>query len=204
MATNPPAHNRLSFTGTIPGPEIFSFSLCDSSALSPKAAAMAAQGPIQDAFSNGPTNCMADATLTHVICEAIAADGKVSSSYAQATQATQGASLGAKWNVLTQAVTLETDTDNGHGRTVRGRFYPPAYNDGQGAAAAYNATLAYALAWSQFITALNTAGLTICVASATDGGQLARVTACTVDTLLDTQRRRKNRATGQRTPKQNV
>jgi hypothetical protein len=197
----PPAHKRVSFVGTLHDGEIFSFSLADSGPLSVPATAQAAQGPGQTIFGAPAANLMATATLTHVICEAINSAGKVTSSFAQPCQpGVVGASLGAKWNVLCQALTLETATGNGHGRTVRGRFYPPAYCDGTGATASTGDTEAYAQTWRSFVIQLNNAGLVVCVASVTDGGQLAPVTALTADNVIDTQRRRKNAVKGTRSP----
>jgi hypothetical protein len=197
----PPVHKRISFTGSLPDNEIFSFSMADSSALDVEAAAKAAQGPAQTAFSAPEGQCMALAHLHHVVAELVGATGAVEGSWSQPTQDTVGPANGAKWNVLTQALTLETTTQGSHGRHVRGRFYPPAYCDGTGGRATNNIEVAnYAQAWANFIHALNQAGLSICVASSTGGGQLAPVTGVSADDIIDTQRRRKNHVLGTRSP----
>lgn len=201
----PPAHQRLVLSGVLTqaaggGSEIFEFGMAIVSSLSAKAAAQAAQ-PVALAFWGGDANqgIPQTAQLTGVRVEDVEADGKVSDSYfAAITPARQGAGQNTIPTILSHAITLETDSPGGHGRMVRGRFYPPASCQVVGSTATLDEVNTYAGQWIGLLNGLKGAGLQPAVASTTDGGQVVDVTGITVDTVIDTVRRRKNHVTAAR------
>ena len=100
------------------------------------------------------------------------------------------------------AITLETTTPTPKGKTVRGRFYPPNsgwYEAGNAAlSAGTNFGDNISGSGANLVTKLNTAGASIVVASQLGGGMNAPVTSISADNVIDTVRRRKNHAVGQR------
>lgn len=207
----PPAHNRVIFTGTLTqvaagGSEIFDYSMSDASAMSPEDLAQALLPVASTAWGpDGSLGLSEFANLTGCRVEAVDGTGHVTSSYL-ATQAPQ-MGLNTNWpcTVICYALTLETGQVDNRGRKIRGRFYPPG-----GVAQVAGATCTpadatqYANSWAAHITALNSAGAVISVASTTKGGVVVPVTAISADIVVDTQRRRKNRVSSTRTANQNV
>ena len=203
--TYPPAHKRVEFQGTLAqapggGSDIFAFGFADDSALTIEALA-AALAPVYSSFFGGTeAGCSEYAQATGVRCESILADGTVAGSYYVAITPVSGLATGFTTTILTTAVTLETATPDGHGRMVRGRFYPPAIPAGpEGSTVAIEAARDFAGSWRDFVQNCNTAGAVASVASVTAGGQIAHVIGTSCGTVLDTQRRRKNHVTVQRT-----
>nr|CRY96781.1 hypothetical protein [uncultured prokaryote] len=199
----PPAHKRVNFYGTLlqttgGGSEIFEFGYADSSALTNQALSAALLPVMQTAWT-ASTNAVSEyARLDGCRVESIDATGKVTSSYATTGTRPVGGSVAATVTILSHAITLETATPNDHGGMVRGRFYPPAYVSVEGATSLLTTIQTYANAWRGIVAGLVTAGSIPVVASVTSGGQLAPVTAVSVDTVIDTIRRRKNHVTSQR------
>lgn len=205
----PPAHRRLQFTGTLAqatdgGNEIFDFGFADKSALSLHAIATAALARMQTAWTDPNHSISFYATLVGVRVEDVAADGKVTDSYYLEGTKPNGSATGATVTVLSHCVTLETQTDTGKGRMVRGRFYPPAYMSVKGATALLSDIDQYALAWAATLNGMVQDGLVPAVASVTAGGQIAQVTAVSAATVIDTVRRRRNHVTVQRSPKASI
>lgn len=200
------AHKRLIASGTFAdngaaGPEIWSFSLSDASALDPEAVVNAAKPVLSDYIrSVTPQNSLAgnEVTMTLVRAEAVRPDGTVSSSYGSDVTVLGTGGTSSMPYFCTVCCTLETADTEPSGRAIRGRFYPPntalqPHGNGVGAISPLLANSGKAL-----VNALNTAGLSICVASKT-AGLNAIVTAISSDNIIDTQRRRKNNARGTRT-----
>lgn len=205
MPTYPPAHIRVVAQGTLQqyaggGSEIFEFGFADDSGKTPQQVATIAAPLFLSSWANGGCQCSEYATLTGCRAEAVAADGTVSNSYYVPITPTQGLADGANWTLLSLCVTLETTTPDGHGRHVRGRFYPPAYPAGYGSTIAMADAVAYAQNWAGLIAGMKGQGLVPSVASQTAGGQIAHVTGVSAATVLDTQRRRKNHVTVARSP----
>jgi hypothetical protein len=206
MATYPPAHKRVQFLGTLQqvsggGTDIFEFGFADDSALSTEALATALAPVYAAGWDASGIGASEYAHATGVRVEAVAADGKVSDSYYVAITDTPGAATGNTCTVLSHCLTLETATADGHGRNVRGRFYPPAVGGNiEGATVALSDISGYASSWRTFLTNCKAAGAVPSVASVTAGGQIAHVTAVSAATVIDTVRRRKNHVTVQRSP----
>lgn len=201
-----PAHNRVAFLGTLTqatggGSEIFEFGFADASSLTPQALSAALLPVMQTAWTDASNSFSSFAILTGCRVEAIALGGAVTASYLTTGTHPAGANTGAPCTILSQAVTLETNTANNHGRTVQGRFYPPGYAPLSGATVLASSTTALAQAWRGIMAGLVTAGARPVVASTTGGGQLAPVTAVSMDNVIDTQRRRKNHVTVVRSAK---
>lgn len=202
----PPAHQRIQITGTLGqdsqgGIEIFDFSMAAASGMSVKDLCTAIAPTVHD-YWNGPADngIPSSVTLTGVRVEAIEADGKVAGSYYVPVANVQGRYQNTIPTILSHAVTLETSTPGSHGRMVRGRFYPPASCTVTGSTASTTTIEAYANAWAGLVNGLNDQGANVSVASTTAGGQIAPVTGVSVDTVIDTVRRRKNHVTGHRSP----
>lgn len=202
------AHKRIVISGTFDAGggvtgEIFSFSLCSSDTLGDQALADAISADIESWFHDARTKIPTWATATELRVESIGTTGLVVSSYGKGLNA-QGA-LGASENtapaLCCYAITLETGARDNRGSKIRGRFYPPnagfypgnsplGAGEGQGAGIAGTG--------GRLVTALNGDGAVICVASQTDGGANHTVTSISADNIVDTQRRRKNHAIGER------
>lgn len=199
----PPAHTRIQFTGELQqitgASEIFDFGFADASGLGVEAASAAGASAVRAYWGSQASDISSRAYILGCRAEEVLATGKVGSSYFTSVPRTAGLSDGANWTILSLCVTLETDTPDAHGRTVRGRFYPPAYPNGYGSTLALADVQAYGQSWAAFLTMCVTAGLTPAVASVTMGGQIANVVGVTTATVIDTQRKRKNSITPQRT-----
>lgn len=210
MPTFPPAHKRVQFLGTLTqatggGAEIFDFGFADDSALTTQALAEALAPVYESFFGDADTGLSEYAVCTGVRVEAVAADGKVSNSYFVSVAAQQGTATGNTCTILSSVATLETNTPNGHGRMVRGRMYPPGLaGPVVGGTVTLDSADSYAAKYRDFIQSCNGAGAVASVASVTGGGQIAHVTAVSAGTPVDTQRRRKNHVTAQRSPKYGV
>lgn len=206
MPTYPPAHKRLQFTGTLAqadggGSEIFDFGFADHSSMTIQAIAPLALARMQTAWTDPNHSISFYATLVGVRVEQVEADGKVSDSFYQEGTKPNGSATGASITVLSNCITLETQNDTGKGRTVRGRFYPPSYMSVKGATSLLTDIESYAQAWASTLSGMVSDGLVPAVASVTNGGQIAPVTATSAGTVIDTVRRRRNHVTVQRTPK---
>lgn len=199
---NAPAHNRITWSGTLAqavngGSEIFTFSIADQSANTPEELAPLAGEALAGVW--GALQVSAFASLTGCTVEAISAAGKVTSSFHHAITPQVGGNTNGYPTILCNAVTLETATPNGKGKLVRGRIYPPAtMSQVIGSTGTTSDATNYAKAWANGLKAVNDAGASLCVASSTAGGQLAPITGTSCDTIVDTQRRRKNHVTGHR------
>lgn len=199
------AHKRIAIQGLLlqtagGGQDIFEFTLADSSGLSLADTAGHADTVTRNQWGSGTFSLGISEYAEYNSCrvEAIDGSGKVTNSYfLQSYNAIPGTSVSNTCTILSHAVTLETGAINSRGRKVRGRFYPPAYFPIEGATGSLSDAQSYATHWAGYISALNAAGLVISVASSTSAG-LVPVTGCSVDTVIDTQRRRKNRVTSQR------
>lgn len=199
-------HNRIIASGTFDAlggvsAEIWSFSLCDDSGKTPQEVVTAA-APVFVDFIRGiapqDSNVNTATHLTLVRCEEVDSAGKIVSSYGQDTAATGAAATTSLPFICCGAITLETAGVEPKGRKIRGRFYPP--NNGliaSGNGFGTNFGLNLAQSGALLVTALNAAGLVICVASAVAGVNAA-VISCSADNVVDTQRRRKNHAVGVR------
>lgn len=208
MPTYPPAHKRIQFQGTLiqaagAGSEIFDFGFADLSGLSLEAIATSALGRMQTAWTQ-PNNDVSNlARLDGVRVESVDAAGKVDGSFYMGGTQPVGAATGANCTVLSMCLTLETTTDTGSGRFVRGRFYPPAYPSIAGATSPADAANQYAGSWASVLNGMYQDGIRPGVASTTGGGQLAPVTSLTAANVIDTVRRRRNHVTvtrGQKWP----
>lgn len=201
-----PAHQRIMISGSLGqdsqgGTEIFDFSMAAASGMSAQALCVAIAPTVSDYWSSDADNGIPlSAALTGVRVEQIAADGTVAGSYYVPIQPINGKYTNTIPTILSHAVTLETSTPGSHGRMVRGRFYPPASITVVGSTASRPTTETYANAWAGLVNGLNDQGANISVASLTAGGQIAKVTGVSVDTVIDTVRRRKNHVTGHRSP----
>lgn len=201
-------HNRILANGTFDagagvGAEIFTFSLADSSGQTPQEVVAAAAPVLVAWFHLQQTNIPSWATLRNVRCESVGTNGKIIDSFA--TNVTSVGDLdptvGAAPAICSFCITLETAATTPKGGRVRGRFYPPNtgwYSRTSPLGAGDGIASNIANNGKTLVDNLNAAGLTICVASATGGGQNATVTAVSATNLVDTQRRRKNHATDQR------
>lgn len=208
----PPAHTRVQVQGNLlqatgGGQDIFEFGWADSSGLTPEALATLLAPVIHTAWTDPALDLGISllAQLTGVRVEDVEANGHVSNSFYVGVTPIVGNSNSFRSTILSVAVTLETDTPNDHGRTVRGRFFPPAAPDNP-SGSTYTLTDAqdYRDGWGEVLTRVNNAGGLVAVASKTGGGQVAAVTAVSVGTVVDTQRRRKNHVTVQRTARHTI
>lgn len=210
MPTYPPAHTRVQFQGTLEqapggGTDQFDFGFADASGLSNEALCNALAGVAQSVWDASGSGTSSFATLRGVRCESVAADGKVTGSYYVAIPPTAGIATGNEITILTQAVTLETGTPDGHGRMVRGRMFPPAWAPQiNGSTCTVSDATTFRNTWGEFLSNCKSAGAVPAVASVTAGGQIANVTGVSVGTVIDTQRRRKNHVTVSRTPVQAI
>lgn len=207
MPVYPPAHIRLQFLGTLQqapggGSDIFEFGFADHSGQTPEEVATAALPVVTAFYGSGTDQCSSFSKLTGVRAESVAADGKVSDSYYLAVNPPrQGSATGNVCTLLCQAITLETNNEGKGGRMVQGRFFPPAYGAIEGSTTDLEDAQTLANSYRDFLNNLKLAGLVPAVASITQGGQIAPVTAVSVSTGVDTQRRRKNHVTLQRSSK---
>lgn len=207
MPTFPPAHKRIQFLGTLQqapggGSDIFEFGFADDSSMTTQELAEAAQPVALAFYGAGTDQCSLYSHLTGVRAEAVAADGTVSDSYYLAiSPPRQGSATGNVCTLICQAITLETETPGKGGRMVQGRFFPPAYGAIEGSTTDLDDANLMAQSYRDFLNNLKLAGLVPAVASITQGGQIAHVTAVSVSTGIDTQRRRKNHVTLQRSAK---
>lgn len=202
----PPAHRRLQFSGVLAqatggGQEIFDFGFADNSGLALQTVASTALARMQTAWTDANHSVSFYATLVGVRVEEVLADGKIGDSYYLEGTKPNGSATGAVCTVLSHCLTLETATDTGKGRMVRGRFYPPAYMGIKGATALESDMEAYAGAWASTFNGFIQDGLIPAVASVTSGGQIAPVVAITAATVIDTIRRRRNHVSVQRSQK---
>lgn len=209
MPEYPPAHKRIQFQGTLQqstggGAEIFDFGWADSSTMSISAIAAAAGARMHTAWSEGGNQISAYATLTGVRVEDVTSSGTVSDSFYFAVDPVAGSSDGATATVLSNCLTLETDANTGKGRTVRGRFYPPAYLALIGSTCTVGNLDFYVAAWASVLNGMISDGMQPAVASVTAGGQIADVTALSAGTVIDTVRRRRNHVTVQRSAKHSI
>lgn len=201
-----PAHQRIQIQGTLGqaeggGSEIFEFGVACASGMTPQALSAALAPVISDFWNGGAQNGIAaSATVRGVRVENLREDGTVGDSFYTAIQPEAGSFSNLIPTIVSHAVTLETETPGSHGRMVRGRFYPPASCSVVGSTATLNAAEVYANAWAGLLNGFNDQGANVCVASTTGGGQIAPVTGVSVDTVIDTVRRRKNHVTAQRSP----
>lgn len=202
---NPPQHNRVTAVGTLlqspnGGSDIFSFSVADSSAMSPQALATAF-APLAHALWEGNSlQLSTQARLDAIVVEEILESGKVATSYRQDVSPIIGDNGNGYPTLLCHALTLETGQVDNRGRKIRGRIYPPAtMSQVIGSTSNINSADAYAEAWTNWIFTLNSVGAEACVASSTNAGHLVAINGVSADTIIDTQRRRKNGVTGQRT-----
>lgn len=201
----PPAHQRIEITGSLlqsegGGSEIFSFSMASDSGMTPQDLATAC-APVVRTFWQADSNAgiPVTAVVSGVRVEQVAVDGKITSSYFVAIPPTPGLAPNTICTVLSSAITLETDSLGSHGRNIRGRFYPPASFGVVGSTTVGSTAQNYGDEWVGLVNGLNDAGANVCVASTENGGTIAPVTAITVDTVIDTVRRRKNHVTSTRT-----
>jgi hypothetical protein len=201
------AHNKIIFQGTLlqssgGGSEIFDFSMADMSSLTPTALATLADPIMATAWGTPANSIQASSVARYQGCrvEHIDTTGKVTSSYYKATATpTLGLNTSMSSTITCQAVSLETGQYDSKGRLIRGRFYPPAQATSvQGATFSLTDTTTYNTAWAAVLHALNQGGAAIAVSSSTSVGLVA-VTGTSCDTVQDTQRRRKNGVTSQRT-----
>ena len=206
MPTYPPAHKRVQFTGTLlqadgGGSEVFDFGWADHSTMTIQDIAPLYLARMQTAWTVPNNSISSKAKLLGVRVEDVGADGKVIDSFYSGGTQPVGSSVGANCTVLSHCLTLETNNLTGKGRNVRGRFYPPAYMSVAGATAAIGDIQSYASAWSGLFAGFLDDGLVPAVASITNGGQIAPVTAISAATVIDTVRRRRNHVTVQRSDK---
>lgn len=200
----PPAHKRVQFQGVLlqapaGGSDQFDFGFADASSMTLEALATAL-APVAENFFGGATSQASEYAVLHgVRVEQVEATGKVSNSFYVATDATPGPATGNVCTILSMAVTLETGTAGSHGRMVRGRMFPPAYPVIAGSTALLSDAQTFAQHWAGFISGCKAAGAVPAVASITGGGQIAHVTGASCGSVIDTQRRRKNHVTVQRT-----
>lgn len=206
MPTYPPSHKRVQFQGTLlqasgGGSEIFDFGWADHSTLTIQALAPLYLSRMQTAWTVPVNNVSSFAQLDAVRLEDVAADGTVTDSFYLKGTSPVGASTGARQTVLSNCLTLETNNDTGKGRTVRGRFYPPAYCASMGSTTDTATLQSYVNGWASVLSGMMTDGCIPAVASITSGGQIAPVTALSAGTVIDTVRRRRNHVTVQRSTK---
>lgn len=211
-AVYPPAHTRVAFLGNLlqapgGGSDIFEFGWADASALGLQALATALAPVMGGAWESASASLQVSmfAQLTGCRVEAVEADGKVSGSFYVAISPVVGLNQTHYCTLLTQAITLETTTPNDHGRFVQGRFFPPASAAGfEGSTCDTGDNGGYAHQWSLLMKQMVGAGSVPAVASRTGGGQIANVTSVSCSTGMDTQRRRKNHVTLQRSDKYSI
>lgn len=200
----PPAHNRVGICGTLDqavdgGSEIFEFGFADKSTMSVHDLAVMVSTQAVSFWDGGGLQLSTHANLTHVVAERIGADGKVSGSYRVDNTSRPGDNSNGVPTLCCNAVTLETGGISPKGGKIRGRMFPPAsLSQITGSTGSLSDANLYAVSWKGFIATLNSNGAQVCVASSTGSGGLYTVTGITVDTILDTQRRRKNHVTGHR------
>nr|CRY96141.1 hypothetical protein [uncultured prokaryote] len=204
----PPAHQRVSFTGILlqasgGGQEIFSFGFASDTSGSEQTLAEALAAVAGTQWGGGSSNVQGSyyAGLASVVVESIAADGKVTGSYRADVPSAPVSGLNTSMNLTVpcMAITLETGVQDSKGSKVRGRMYPPAQaSQPFGSTVQLSAANDYRDGWKVFMQAMVAAGAVPAVASSTSAG-LVHVTGITVDTVIDTQRRRKNHVTRQRT-----
>lgn len=206
----PPAHKRVSFGGTLAqavggGTEIFTFSIADRSALAIDVLATQAGNEMHALWAGSQLGLSKDASLTYCVAESVDASGKITGSYRHEMTPIIGDNASGYPTILCNAITLETQTNDGRGRKVRGRIYPPAFaSQILGSTSVVEDAEQLASRWAFAINELNSTGMVCCVASTTNGGQLATITDTTCDTIVDTQRRRKNHVTGHRSARHSV
>lgn len=203
---NPPAHNRIGICGTLDqaadgGSEIFEFGFADKSVMSVDQIATLVSTQAVSFWDGGGLQISSHAQLTHVVAERIDATGKVVGSYRVDNTPRPGDNTNGVPTLCCNAVTLETAGISPKGGKIRGRMFPPAsLSQIVGSTSTVSDASLYAVSWKGFLATLNSDGLSICVASSTGAGSLPSVTGVSVDTILDTQRRRKNHVTGHRSP----
>lgn len=201
---NPPAHNRVGICGTLDqasdgGSEIFEFGFADKSTMSVHDLAVMVAAQAVSFWDGGGLQISSHAQLTHVVAERIGIDGKVSGSYRVDVTPRPGDNTNGMPTLTCHAVTLETGGVSPKGGKIRGRMFPPAtLSQTIGSTSTVSDANLYAVSWKGFVATLNSNGAQVCVASSTGTGGLYTVTGITVDTVLDTQRRRKNHVTGHR------
>nr|CRY96778.1 hypothetical protein [uncultured prokaryote] len=199
-----PAHLRITLDGTLSqatggGSEIWTTSVASQSGQTPQALATAL-GPVLRNFWGSTTDqgISASVALTGVSVEQISLAGAVTASYRAAITPKNGGNDPTICTILSHCVTLETDAQNDHGGSVRGRFYPPASMAVMGSTANAAQVTTYTSQWAGLINAMNDQGALVSVASTTMGGQVVAVTGVSVDNIVDTVRRRKNHLTSVR------
>lgn len=201
----PPAHKRWTVYGVLEqavggGSEIFDFGVADQSGLTVRALADAIAPIVSDYWDAHSLGISSHAFLTGVMVESISDTGKVISSYNHGLAQQVGDNQNGLPTICCNCLTLETGQTDNRGRKIRGRFYPPAtLPQVVGSTSTINTALPYAQAWKNLFQDLIAAGADPCVASTTDGGQIVDVVGLTCDTVIDTQRGRKNHVTTQRT-----
>lgn len=205
----PPAHKRVQVQGVLlqasgGGSEIFEFGWADDSALSLSALSALVGTHLAAHIDTDAMGWSQFANLVGVRAEDVNGSGIVTDSFYTAVS---GGPVHGNDNlndrtVLSACLTLETNTDTGTGRKVRGRFYPPAICPGgyTGSTTDLSSMEAYVSTWATVLGGMVTDGASPAVASSTGGGQIAQVTALSGATVIDTIRRRRNHVTVQRTP----
>lgn len=204
-----PAHRRIAFTGTLNqqqggGTEIFSFGFASTSTEELSTLANAVGAAMVTIWgAGGDYTFPASAVLRACVAEDILSGGKVNNSYRADLGSTPGVITPTAFpTILSYAATLETGVLGNKGRKVRGRFYPPTTSGTQivGATCLLVAAEQMRDGIVAICNSLNDAGAAMAVASRESGGIVVPVTGITVDTVVDTQRRRKNHVTSQRSP----
>lgn len=197
----PPAHQRVTITGTLSqvsgsGSDIFDFGFAMVAGKSDAAVAQALAPIVKAQWTGNGVGFYNTARPTAVIVESIDATGKVASSYNAAIDNGNPGLYSIQTPTFCSAcITLETGVVDGHGRKVRGRFFPPAmFSTIVGSAVAPVDRDSYRDSWTYFLGLLQQAGSPIAVASSTNAG-IAPVSGISVDNVVDSQRSRKNRVT---------
>lgn len=203
----PPAHQRalIQFNlneATGGGTEIAEFGVAiTGSALDDMAMATAISTAFGTAWGGSGVGGLAVAAHTGCRVQSIDATGKVASSaFSAAGAGGSGTNSAQALSICCSALTLVTGQRDGKGTLIYGRIYPPACAAGYvGSTTTLANAQTYATAWASVMNSVQTASGGSIVVASSSGLGLVPVTGINGTTVIDTQRRRKNGVTLQRT-----